>query len=150
MLTVNATECCGMAELSGISNFKGGEDFIKALLLDGGDTLDDLNNAPLVVMTAVTKLGAKPRKAVTYGPAIATYLTENGLGEVVASPLRVNPNSKNTLVAYLWTPNYKALDKHLKALLKGHEAKEVSSPHYRTLTVCSCGDNNCGLFELAL
>ncbi len=42
-------------------------------------------------------------------------IVAHGLGEVVQSRNAVNPNTKNLITAYIWTPNRTAIDKYLAA-----------------------------------
>lgn len=44
-----------------------------------------------------------------YGANLYNYIRKHKLGTVVKSVKRQNPNSGNSVVAYLWTPNKKAM-----------------------------------------
>ena len=46
--------------------------------------------------------------AESFGHQIAKELRRLGLGEVITSRIRKNPNSGNNIVAYIWHPSNKA------------------------------------------
>ena len=48
------------------------------------------------------------------GESFAAYITENGLGTVIRSPIRSNPNTYNRIAVWIWTPNKRACKQHLK------------------------------------
>lgn len=105
-------QCCGLGEMSGLSDFRRPELALKSLFRDDSGLL--LRQPHLIF----TQAG----RGATYGKRFAAYLIKEGLGTVVATPSKTNPNSGNPLVAWIWTPNKKAL----KAWGAAHNVKEYT------------------------
>lgn len=95
-------QCCGLGEISGLSDYRKPELALKSLFRDSGDGL--LLRQPHLIFT-------QAGRGATYGKRFAAYLVKEGLGTVVATPSKTNPNSGNPLVAWIWTTNKKALKK---------------------------------------
>lgn len=45
------------------------------------------------------------------GESLTKYIRENGLGEVLETEEKVNPNSENRIKVYVWAINHEALEK---------------------------------------
>src|SRR3990167_4488610 len=108
-MEVRATGCCGMKELVDISKCTDPQQVVSHYTnyfreYGGG--------APFVIFTGVVKRVRKDHasnRPDNYGEALATYITEHKLGEVVTTlPERKNV-SGNTLKLWLWMPDYTAL-----------------------------------------
>lgn len=104
---VRSLECCGILELVDISGEIG---------LPGYD--DRKDGVELVVGYAARSSAAhfifseagRPSEA-DYARLLAAYIRKHKLGTVVRSRSAVNPNSGNSLRAFLWTPNRAALQR---------------------------------------
>lgn len=97
-------QCCGMKELVNIGASGSAEE---ALIRFRNDCVG-LRFAH-AVFTGVT------RGHRNYARDLADLIIQEDLGAVVSTEVRVNPNSRNPLQAYLWTPNKRALRAWWKA-----------------------------------
>lgn len=52
------------------------------------------------------------------GPKLADYIRQNDLGEVLETPEQYNPNSRNMIKVWVWTPNTDKCFNHVKGLSK--------------------------------
>lgn len=49
-----------------------------------------------------------------HGKRFAAFIVKKGLGTVISTPARVNPNSRNRIVVWVWTINKAGLRRWLK------------------------------------
>lgn len=105
--------CCGLGELSGLSRIEhNNTKVIEEILCDiwrqirASNQKDHVAERAVYVFTqAQSRYSPYPQ---TYGENFASYLVRNSLGEVVRTPVaRVNPNSGNKLLAWLWAVDWK-------------------------------------------
>ena len=93
--------CCGVVELSGVS-----DDAPEYILEECNCEISSRN----VVFTDI----AKHKRLKDSGWKFAAFVLKNGLGAITGpSPAGVNPNTKNKVHVWIWTPNVKALQKWL-------------------------------------
>ena len=111
-MEVRGTGCCGVLELVDISTLPTPIEQLKYATYQSG-MLYRTRRRPFVTFTGVVKrVGSDHthQKGVEYGPALATYITEQGLGRVVTDlPEGINDNTRNTIKMWLWMPDYDAL-----------------------------------------
>ena len=96
------TISCGVRELRGVS-------WTEPLALIKGLNLRNL--AHVVFSDRLTNGGPFGNS----GAKFAAFITANHLGEVHRTASRVNPNSRNPIAVWTWTPNKAAVQKLLKA-----------------------------------
>lgn len=108
-MTINHMRCCGTKELTDIGNMGSPERVMREL---GRICYYEDLPAAHVVFTGVVAKGGRNN----YARKLAKFITDNGLGAVVSTPIKVNPNTHNPIQAYLWTPNKRAV----KAWWKAH------------------------------
>jgi hypothetical protein len=103
MTSLRRMDCCGVQELVGV-NQRGPEGILRDFYEQrfGGF----YRGAYVIFTGSSTCVGAKK---------LAAYIEENGLGEVVTLPKRVNPNSGNRIKPYLWSVDLDAMRKLGKA-----------------------------------
>ena len=97
MARMNNLLCCGVREIHELCTYT-------ACTAMKNIAFDILDHCAFVIFTAVVA-----SDTTGYGANFATYITNNGLGEVMRSPTRVNPNSLNKLAVWIWTVDHKAL-----------------------------------------
>jgi hypothetical protein len=112
------TACCGLVELNNISLVQTPEEVIKGTVagyhIFAG--VESKKYPPFVMFTGVTKRARMDHTGSTreddYGQALADYIVENKLGEVIATPERVNPMSyNNPIKVWVWTVDWTELQK---------------------------------------
>lgn len=109
--------CCGVKELSGISDHANPLAVLQRYVAE----VRTMYNRPKGGRFMFTPGGAhmfftQAGNGVVYGENLAAYIEKNELGTIIRSPGRVNPNSGNNLIVFLWTLN----QKNLKAWVKKH------------------------------
>jgi len=95
---VEAMECCGLGEISGISS-RGPKEIVKSLSRDMFADGDFNGTYMIFSDTGRCKHGNNLRK----------YIKKHKLGQVYSPRKKRNPNSGSTLKAYFWTFNQKRL-----------------------------------------
>lgn len=123
-MTINHTHCCGVMELHGISWTGTAEDTIRAFAYNFSSNANKWDKKvsgrfyrtrlnAFYILTAVVenRYGAKS----TYGQDLVAYIKEHKLGEIVESPVRKNPNSKNNVQVWVWAPSRDGLANWWKA-----------------------------------
>ena len=90
--------CCGTRELVGVSHIQP-EELLRRLTI---------KHRFAHVFFTDTKNNMKNTK--NSGWVLAKYIKDNKLGTLVESPGRVNPNSGNTLIAWIWTVSRRNLN----------------------------------------
>ncbi len=108
--------CCGVKEISRISYYPNPLAVLKRYVAD----VRIMYGRP--IPRPFTPGGAhlfftQAGKGRTYGENLAAYIEANNLGTIIRSPGRVNPNSGNNLIVFLWTLN----QKNLKAWVAKHK-----------------------------
>lgn len=95
-------DCCGVVEISGIGHYAE-----PAIALDELVFANQLHRRyGLIIFTgAIARTGAEAAYAIRF----RDYIVENNLGEVSTSGQARNPNSGNTITAYVWKPNRKGI-----------------------------------------
>lgn len=94
--------CCGITEIQGLSDHRNSEEALKEFCRIAGGYDWEWRFR----FAVFTEAGGKKS---TYGKNFARYIEKHGLGEVVATKTKVNPNSGNPLKAFVWTMNIPAL-----------------------------------------
>lgn len=110
-MTLKQMSCCGMRDLSGLSDHETPKEAMVAFVLTSCprvsrynwdarkcEKLRQLNFSHVIFSEA----NNEHRR---YGENFATYIRRNKLGTVVASERRVNPNSGNQVKFWVWTLN---------------------------------------------
>lgn len=123
-LEVKRTQCCGMREITNLSHAPSAaqamQDFVTRLHLEGRYAI----NWPqgwtfsLVVFTGVVgrqQADHASDRRDNYGQAFATMIEANRLGSVTATPPMVNPNTGNTIQAWIWGIDREAFAAWIKA-----------------------------------
>ena len=101
------TQNCGIKELDDLKYpFRSAQEKISAIY---GRYLD-----PKKEVTKCSIITFSDRIVSPYGKALASYITENNLGEVIQTPIVRNPNSGNKIILYVWIINMKALKSWIK------------------------------------
>lgn len=107
--------CCGMREITGLE-FEGmGKEAMEAFVKAAFPRERTYNYGKhkyeyIARLTFSHVVFSEARDgAGSYGERFAAYITRNGLGDVIASQRRVNPNSGNQLKCWIWTLNKAAL-----------------------------------------
>lgn len=97
--------CCGMRELDGLRD--NGERTVKQFC----DELFDCYNDESLSISDINFIHVvfSDTKRSSKGSSLASYIKRKGLGSVVATSYKKNPNSGNSLKAWLWTINRYAL-----------------------------------------
>lgn len=126
MTTLIPTGCCGIKEIKLLSHSK---DPKEALL-----SLEKSLNFPAHKYGMILFSGVVLRRIGTvedsrpdnYGEAFSAYITQHGLGTITRSPDVINPNTNNTIAAWIWVPD----KEKLKEWYNSHSApqREASSP----------------------
>lgn len=99
--------CCGIREIQGLGQHKTPDaalkSFCTAVGLERGISNQRHRFAHILFSQA--------KKDKPYGEAFAAFVSARGLGTIVETNFKVNPNSSNPLKAFLWTPNLPGLRK---------------------------------------
>ena len=130
-LTLTNMMCCGVKELSGLSTCRDATDamlqFGKLTHLrvvrddDGKEVKAPFDRFRYVVFT-------QAKKADGYGIRFAELIEDQGLGEIIETKFRVNPNSGNNVKVWVWTVDHKAVKEWLDKNAKGLEVAPVEGP----------------------
>ena len=107
MARISNMTCCGVKEIDELHINTTAFTAMKNI------ASDILNRCAFVIFTGVVAIDI-----MRYGENFATYITKNGLGEVMVSPTRVNPNSLNRLAVWTWIVDHKALGAWIREHLK--------------------------------
>ena len=100
MASLNGLSCCGVREIDGLRLFG-----VRKSMKDIAP--DILHGCAFVIFTGVVSENVSEN--AQYGQRFAKYIIKNRLGEVTASPRRLNPNSQNMLAVWIWTVDHEAL-----------------------------------------
>jgi hypothetical protein len=104
--------CCGVRELAGIGEGNSSEFILRsfcnevytnALFNEHQDITEGNEDRGNFAHVFFTQAGV----GKTYGENLASYIQRHGLGNVVATPSMLNPNSGNNLKMWVWTVNWK-------------------------------------------
>jgi hypothetical protein len=104
-MDIEETSCCGLRELSDLSDTIA--DNVRTVW---EDMKDHETFYPHVFFTDAYARGEKA--SGTNGYKLAQLIEKNKLGVITASPAKINPNSGNKLVVWVWTVDKKALVAH--------------------------------------
>jgi hypothetical protein len=103
-------ECCGLREISGLSQYIGSNAamnaFIEETFYSEGDRPDDFHFGGVIF----TEAGAK----VTYGKRFKAFIETNNLGTVTTLPAFRNPNTGNIVRTFFWIIDRVALDRYAR------------------------------------
>ena len=111
MAHIRVMSCCGVKEIDELHCYT-------ALTSMKNIAMGVLNHCAFVIFTGVVEGVVEIGGTTRYGQDFATYITKNGLGEVMVSPTRVNPNSLNRLAVWTWIVDHKALGAWIREHLK--------------------------------
>lgn len=114
MFEVWKTTNCAMFELNNISHLEKPADIIQRTVETfqiNGQRPPFINFSGVVEVheKAAEFMHTRTGRTDNYGQALADFIVENKLGEVVASPGRVNPLSSNVVKIWIWSPDWTAL-----------------------------------------
>lgn len=118
-------ECCGVKEAHGIQEITDPKhnllSICKRFVMNyTGDSYSYYARCRPMRLTMITCAHIVFSQAVgrnhggnmgNYGEALAKFITEHNLGEVIETNPTRNPNSGNRVTAWLWTPNKRGLVK---------------------------------------
>lgn len=109
-MQIEETQCCGVDELGNLGDHDSAQEAMEALCtrLEDRFSLEE-DPCAIYLFTGVIEdtYGDEP----TYGQDFAEFIKENKLGKVVETKPVINPNTDNTIVAWLWTVDWIALKK---------------------------------------
>lgn len=127
MANIVQLNCCGIKELANISHSNLPEDMIWTALINEHERFYAEHPVPPDLVTPAlpacrfmifsqanyfregTMVEGVPANRQFYGDRLATYIREQGLGEVVEIPEAQNPNSSRWVKPFIWTINREAL-----------------------------------------
>lgn len=102
-------QCCGLKELSGLSSHRSPGAALKTLATRKssywGATSTSYENEPPRTIWAAHVIFTQAGKNAQYGYRLKDYIEKHDLGQVLATYAKVNPNSGNPLVTFIWTLN---------------------------------------------
>lgn len=101
-MNLQNTSCCGLIEFEDICL----SDPEESVLLYCEGTLDEGYYVPFVLFTDI-----KPYK---HAKKLIAYIKKHGLGSIVKTATKKNPNSKHRLKVYVWTVDQRAIKKWYK------------------------------------
>lgn len=90
MAYLNDMECCGTCELAGLIYTR-----TKYAVLHAA-------NSKPCAFVIFTEAQCNDIPPTTYGKKLSAFIKDNGLGEVVETAEKLNPNSGNMLKVYVW------------------------------------------------
>lgn len=118
-------ECCGVKEIRYLSHSDDAHAAMRCFALGclgGKKKGTDLLEVPNVKISyegnISSIIGVRFRYAIfteaavdraSYGKLFAKFILDNKLGEVIKTGVNINPNSTNSLQAYIWTVDHDAL-----------------------------------------
>jgi hypothetical protein len=112
-ISITTLECCGVKEIHGISYYHSElhPDYLKYCVFHiltkvGKDMRGKprtLLHLPAGIHLLFTQASSYENPTNPYGEKLRDFITENKLGTVIETPAKVNPNSDNYVVAFLWT-----------------------------------------------
>jgi len=102
MIDINGLDCCGIKEIVDIDNYTENP---KQIILDiCEDYYKEEHMCAFYIFSDIQK-----KKA---GKNLKNFIQKNKLGLITLSPIRINPNSGNSLRVYLWTIDKKNLKQY--------------------------------------
>lgn len=112
MNILNDTHCCGVHEIDGLSTPK--VTLMEVCEDKYGDSWGEGAQQAFILFHDI---------AGGYGSDLCAYIIKHKLGYVVKTRPKINPNSENRIVAYLWSPDEPALKRWWKKSNpdKGHK-----------------------------
>lgn len=146
MFEIRSTSCCGMRELGDIGGGnKTAEQVLRELCLNLPPVYDYAQkrnghfklagrtiNFNLVVFTGVVirmRGDNSNERKDNYGEQLASLITNEGLGVVVPSATGVNPNTGNTIQAWVWTVDSDRLAAYAAVIDEESEKKREKQAH---------------------
>lgn len=113
---------CGMGELSGLQGRishilqRAREDMLNQDETEWDEEKGDyVYPDPKSIYGIIMFSDRVPKRGMSPGMRLATYILENKLGMLTASHVAKNPNSGNNIMAWFWTPNEKFLKKYARS-----------------------------------
>lgn len=101
-MALHETTCCGIDEIDGLS--RDPKDTLLEVCQEKYDNggWGDVSRQAYIIFHDANKNGN--------GIAMAKYITKNNLGDIVSpARSRINPNSRNYIRAWVWSPDEKLL-----------------------------------------
>lgn len=147
-ITLQSNYCCGVRELDGLEEMRGRRDpkeFLIAVIGQMGgwkvDYSKPLNDSvyywnrqyakvkseklhPGCAHVLFTQAGSRSK----YGERFRDFIVSANLGKVIESDGKVNPNSRRSVRAFLWSPDKAALEKWWKS--QDIDIDKLPSPGY--------------------
>jgi hypothetical protein len=103
---VEGTSCCGMFEINGVKNLKEKrkkEQFLYRSI-EEGDIHQRGQVVPFLLFSDIYNKGSG-------GRSLKKFILDNKLGDVITSPVKVNPNTGNKIEVFIWVTDAKAINK---------------------------------------
>ena len=107
-MEIMGTSCCGVNEIDGVSTGDPPSELLKEFLQERRYT--DRN----VFIFVFTDAKTPRQRRMTQGDKFANYIEKNGLGTVVRSAYKLNPNSGNNIAAMIWAIDVDSYDHYVK------------------------------------
>lgn len=120
MLSIISSDCCGMDYIHGISAYQNNSaEAMREFLFRVGSQnrysgRQSYRLVGLYVFTGVVKRRLRSDRP-TYGQQFANFIKKHKLGNVTEGAQRLNPNSGNTIQAWIWAPSQAGLKKWVAA-----------------------------------
>lgn len=114
MFVRRTMSCCGVGEISGLSDHGGGIDAIRRIIRDR-----DWNDNKYPFYFFADALGNRQG-----GTLLASTIKKHKLGVLMPTTTRINPNSDNKIKAWLWIPDKGALKDFKKKHGLGNREEE--------------------------
>ena len=112
--------CCGVQELSGAS-----EDVPAEVLVSLDERHEDCSGESITTRNIVFTDAAQRRKLRASGWAFTEFIQKNRLGSVLGPSFGGrNPNTRNNVHVWVWTPNVKAVWKWLDKEFERREKED--------------------------
>lgn len=94
MSYIEDMQCCGINEIAGIIDDNNPRETVKSVC---ESLFHDENNCAFMLFTDINKK--------IPGKNLEKYIKDNKLGKIVKSNSSINPNTRHSLTAWIWTLN---------------------------------------------
>lgn len=106
-MDITLLDCCGVAEMSGISYVGGPEAALRILVKGEEDLLDQDALPPFFIFTDGTREVTRD----TPGQRLRRYIEQHKLGSVQFTTAKCNPRTDNMIRVFVWSPNVRNLER---------------------------------------
>lgn len=139
MIEIDNTTCCGINEISDISDESNTPEGIIKYITIVADKKAHFN------FSDVVKRKNKPVKST--GEALAKYIRKHNLGKVIGTPPAKNTNTGNLIRQWTWTPDYPNLNNWKKTtgkkIKKLEERKRIWEKEEQKMNKTHIHEKNC-------